>query len=392
VYGSSRLGINTKKVDMLNETEEDLLTSYTGEKLYEMSNHLGNVLTVINDIKAPYLEQDNVLFKATIVSKADYSPFGVQLDERTVSSESYRYGFNGQEKDDEVYGEGNSTTAEFWQYDSRLGRRWNLDPKPNPSISGYACFANSPLMFSDPFGDTLKIINKANTEGDGSHNYVEGQYTYEGHDDLICQAEADLNVLHNSSGDIGRQIVHAASNLIDPKSGNINNLLVYVSTDFANTHYNPNTNSISYAPGYSYALPAQNENQYFEVPSFVAIGHEIGHTLDFRFNLVGEIHGCKPGSIWVHIEGRKPYYESEIFAIHVENQLRAIHSMPLRNQYGGREFQYQGQKMFNDCLYSRVLYKNTSRSLFWTMMLEDGTEVPFDYYPVPKKMQALTWP
>jgi len=74
-------------------------------------------------------------------------------------SEGYRYGFNGQEKDDEVYGEGNSTTAEFWQYDSRLGRRWNLDPKPNPAISGYACFANSPILFSDPYGDTVKFAS-----------------------------------------------------------------------------------------------------------------------------------------------------------------------------------------------------------------------------------------
>ncbi len=37
-------------------------------------------------------------------------------------------GFQGQEGDDEVAGRGNSYTAEYWQYDSRLGRRWNFDP------------------------------------------------------------------------------------------------------------------------------------------------------------------------------------------------------------------------------------------------------------------------
>ena len=47
-------------------------------------------------------------------------------------STRYRYGFNGQEKDNEVYGEGNSYTAEFWEYDPRLGRRWNCDPVSNP--------------------------------------------------------------------------------------------------------------------------------------------------------------------------------------------------------------------------------------------------------------------
>jgi len=44
---------------------------------------------------------------------------------------AYSYGFQAQEWDDEVSGSGKSYTAEFWQYDSRLGRRWNLDPKPH---------------------------------------------------------------------------------------------------------------------------------------------------------------------------------------------------------------------------------------------------------------------
>jgi LysM repeat protein len=73
---------------------------------------------------------------------------------RNFSSEKYRYGFNGQERSDEIAGEGNHTTALFWEYDTRLGRRWNLDPKPNPSISSYATFANNPIWFSDPLGDT----------------------------------------------------------------------------------------------------------------------------------------------------------------------------------------------------------------------------------------------
>ena len=55
----------------------------------------------------------------------------------------YSYGFNGQEKDDEIAGEGNSYTAEFWQYDSRLGRRWNIDPVVKYHESPYACFANN---------------------------------------------------------------------------------------------------------------------------------------------------------------------------------------------------------------------------------------------------------
>jgi len=34
----------------------------------------------------------------------------------------YRYFFNGQEADNEVFGEGVGLSAEFWQYDTRLGK------------------------------------------------------------------------------------------------------------------------------------------------------------------------------------------------------------------------------------------------------------------------------
>ena len=68
----------------------------------------------------------------------------------------YRYFFNGQEADNEVFGEMSNFTAEFWQYDSRLGRRWNLDWIYKPFASNYAAFANNPILFTDPLGlDTI---------------------------------------------------------------------------------------------------------------------------------------------------------------------------------------------------------------------------------------------
>lgn len=63
----------------------------------------------------------------------------------------YRYGFNGQEKSDEV-GEG-LTTAMFWEYDSRVVLRWNVDPKPTASESPYLCFKGNPILLSDINGD-----------------------------------------------------------------------------------------------------------------------------------------------------------------------------------------------------------------------------------------------
>ena len=91
------------------------------------------------------------LAKPQIYDLALY-PFGSIMV--SVSKGEYRYGMNTQEKDNEIYGEGNSYSAEYWQYDARLGRRWNVDPKDVPSFSPYSCFANNPLWFSDVAGDS----------------------------------------------------------------------------------------------------------------------------------------------------------------------------------------------------------------------------------------------
>jgi hypothetical protein len=72
---------------------------------------------------------------------------------RFSAGTNYRYGFNGQEKSTEIAE--NTMTAEFWEFDTRIGRRWNLDPKPNISISSYTCFGNNPISYIDALGDSI---------------------------------------------------------------------------------------------------------------------------------------------------------------------------------------------------------------------------------------------
>jgi RHS repeat-associated protein len=80
-----------------------------------------------------------------------------------AASSSYRYGFNGQERSTELGND--SYTAEFWQYDSRLGRRWNVDPLMKPHESPYAAFSNNPIINIDPHGDSDSTVT---TPGGGS--------------------------------------------------------------------------------------------------------------------------------------------------------------------------------------------------------------------------------
>ena len=60
--------------------------------------------------------------------KNDYYPFGMLVPNRHGSSNSYRYGFNGKEKDDEVKGEGVQYDYGFRIYDARIARFLSMDP------------------------------------------------------------------------------------------------------------------------------------------------------------------------------------------------------------------------------------------------------------------------
>lgn len=95
----------------------------------------------------------------------DYYAFGQQMPGRTWVASDYRYGMNGQEKQDELFKGANS--AEFWMYDSRIGRRWERDPLVYETQSPYAAFNNNPIYFSDHLG----LEGEEGGTGNGDHTY-----------------------------------------------------------------------------------------------------------------------------------------------------------------------------------------------------------------------------
>ena len=162
IYGRKRIGIAMPDEPSMLDTDPATGYQYyrclAGLRSYELTDHLGNVRAVISDART-------TAGAIALLSATDYYPFGLPM--RTYTDGTYRYGFNGQELDQEV---GNGIyTAEFWEYDARLGRRWNLDPMNWKCVeqSPYATFNNNPIFFSDPQGlegepKKQKVIKTAN--------------------------------------------------------------------------------------------------------------------------------------------------------------------------------------------------------------------------------------
>jgi RHS repeat-associated protein len=165
IYGSSRVGSYEPGIELGQiggGSGPGILTScYRGNIVYELSNHLGNVLATITDRKIgihPLTVGANwQYFEVDYQSFTDYYPFGMQMKERSFSSGSYRFGFNGMEKDDDIKGDGNSLDFGSRVYDSRLGRWLSTDPlQTNYSeLSPFNFCANNPIMFIDPDGERI---------------------------------------------------------------------------------------------------------------------------------------------------------------------------------------------------------------------------------------------
>jgi hypothetical protein len=113
-------------------------------------------------------------YNADVITANDYAPGGMQMPGRTyiqASGKKYRYSINGQEKSDEL--NDNLTTALYWEYDSRILRRWNIDPVTKNDESPYLTFGGNPIVMIDPLGnDWYKNKKSGNIDwfdGSGKH-------------------------------------------------------------------------------------------------------------------------------------------------------------------------------------------------------------------------------
>jgi RHS repeat-associated protein len=123
---------------------------------------------------------------------------------RHGSSSAYRYGFQGQEKDDELKGEGNSLNYTFRMHDPRVGRFFAVDPleKSYPW--------NSPYAFSEN-----RILDGIDLEG-REFSYVE---TENGYHITIKFRVVNESSLKGASDYLAAQIAHLTPNFVKQMKG-----------------------------------------------------------------------------------------------------------------------------------------------------------------------------
>lgn len=136
-----------------------------GEKQYELTNHLGNVLATITDQKKAINISGTVAYwEPKVVSYSDYYPGGSLMPGRNGNTTGARHGFNGMEKDNEVYGDGNSYDFGARIYDPRIVRWLSVDPlqKDYQSLSPFVYAGNSPVILFDNDGKAIYIKGDQN--------------------------------------------------------------------------------------------------------------------------------------------------------------------------------------------------------------------------------------
>lgn len=167
-------------------------TRAVGQKVYESNNQVQSVAVTYSDKKrathsGSALQQPEVV----IESWQDLYAFGGETHGRSMASNTYRYGYQGSEKDDEHAGDGNSYTTFFRQLDPRVGRWMSIDPKATARESPYASMGNNPIINTDVLGDTIR----GNDKNSGKRIVKTIQNSFQGED------AADLRALFKLEAD-----------------------------------------------------------------------------------------------------------------------------------------------------------------------------------------------
>ena len=137
-------------------------TQARGSKQYELTDHLGNIRTVVPDIKEPQTEPtqttnyltDNDNFRLPTLTLNNYYPYGMLQAGRSKNAGGYRFGFNGKENDTKINSLGRNIDFGARGFDTYSITWRGVDPLASkfPGSTPFGFGAANPILYTDPDG------------------------------------------------------------------------------------------------------------------------------------------------------------------------------------------------------------------------------------------------
>ena len=160
------------ETDPFNQSHEKLELEVTVQKpgfiyVYVSNEDQQNMDVYFDDLKVTH-EMGN------IVAGSDFYPFGLTMEERNITREAFRYGYQGKfaEEDEET----GWNSFELRMYDPVIGRWMSTDPY-SQYASPYLGMGNNPIFYTDPNGGCTDGNGKEIPCPDGVEDGIDGFHT-----------------------------------------------------------------------------------------------------------------------------------------------------------------------------------------------------------------------
>jgi RHS repeat-associated protein len=196
--GGNDNGVQVVIVEEINNVEYVIGSGYLHQGSKQSLNFTPTIDVAKLKIYGPF---DEMVIATTCTKKAATVQHTYLVDVCDEDGDRYRFGFNGQEKDNELKGVGNSLDFGARMYDSRLGRWLSLDPlaAKYPTLSPYNFVGNSPLMFIDPDGKRIVVYHNGK-----AYPYHPGVEPAKGSPDILMKVHEAAS--YNMQTKVGNRI------------------------------------------------------------------------------------------------------------------------------------------------------------------------------------------
>ena len=217
-------------------------------------------------------------------------------------------------------------------------------------MNPYQYGANDPIKYIDVNGDSLwiqtgknsralyqdgQVLNADGTQysGRGTKTDKNGNIVLKG---FLKSTVANLNKI--SGGNVGNSIV-------DEIQGSTSSITITNSTQGNRIKIKSGKASVEFNP--TSTQGGMNEDGNKNRPSFIGLAHELAHGVD-----------ALRGTISKTVQSGNSVNNAEIFASHIENQIRAENFLPLRTHYNSQQLLKNGVSIHNNYDYRRLTRVN----------------------------------